>query len=283
MRLLSSVPVVPPAGKSFPPSLTSRLFWLTQVPQPCPFFPPFCRHRPGRGSHVRNGCWGGMRCSSFSSKHSDLSVVVLCTRSGHAAHHTDRHQGRVNHRQLTDPQSKRPRPASTADNPPTRKRPALRVWPRPAVLSLHCRTGHRGLKSMTEKLRGGRGGRGGGKAGGSASLLNVKHNGISVRSPGIVCRCARVSVHTTHHTERHPGRADRKQLSDPRSKRPGPASAGFSCSEPGCLVAASVPVNLCTVPRRHGRITHQPGVAPHEGFGPDLPCYPSTVARVIEV
>ena len=35
-----------------------------------------------------------------------------------------------------------------------RGRPVRRVWPRPAVLSLHHRTGHRGLKSMTEELGG---------------------------------------------------------------------------------------------------------------------------------
>ena len=68
------------------------------------------------------------------------------------------------------------------------------------------------------------------------------------------CVCFTVpEVHAAHHTESRPGRADHRQSSDPQSKRPKPASAGLQF-----LLTAYVPVSSCTVPRRHGRITHQP-------------------------
>ena len=40
------------------------------------------------------------------------------------------------------------------DNPPTRGRPERRVWPQTCRAILHCRIGHRGLRSMTEELGG---------------------------------------------------------------------------------------------------------------------------------
>ena len=52
-----------------------------------------------------------------------------------------------------------------------------------------------------------------------------------------------------------------------------PASTAFSCPETEFLLAASKPVNSCTVPRRHGRMTHQPQDVPYGGCGPDLPCH----------
>ena len=60
----------------------------------------------------------------------------------------------------------------------------------------------------------------------------------------------------------------------PRARNPG-------LHRPRCLrhsglffLAAQVPVNSNTVPRRHGRITHQPDDAPYGGRGPDLPSNP---------
>ena len=41
------------------------------------------------------------------------------------------------------------------------------------------------------------------------------------------------------------------------------------------LLAAHVPGDSYTAPRRHGRITHPPEDVPHGGFGPDLSCYPA--------
>ena len=77
-----------------------------------------------------------------------------------------------------------------------------------------------------------------------------------------------------YHTDRHPARADPKQLSSPQSKRPRPTPAAFSCSGPEFHLAANVPVNSCTVPRRHGSIHHPPEDILYGGIGPDLPCYP---------
>ena len=70
------------------------------------------------------------------------------------------------------------------------------------------------------------------------------------------------------------GRARYKQLSDPQSKRPRPAST--VCLMPGLelLLVAHVPVSSCTVPRRHGRINHEPEDVSQGGFGQDLPHYP---------
>ena len=66
------------------------------------------------------------------------------------------------------------------------------------------------------------------------------------------------------------------ELTDPQSQEtPGlhrPRCLTHSGHE--FLLAAYVPMNSCTSPRRHGRITHQPQDAPYGGFGPDLPCYP---------
>ena len=45
-------------------------------------------------------------------------------------------------------------------------------------------------------------------------------------------------------------------------------------SEPEFLLPANVPVNSCTAPTRHGRITHHLEDVPYEGFGPDQPCCP---------
>ena len=42
-------------------------------------------------------------------------------------------------------------------------------------------------------------------------------------------------------------------------------------SGPEFLLAASVPEDSCTSPRRHGSITHQPQDAAYGGFGPVLP------------
>ena len=53
--------------------------------------------------------------------------------------------------------------------------------------------------------------------------------------------------------------------------------------EPEFLVTAHVPVNSCTAPRRHGRITHLPEEVPHGGFWPRPAVLSSTVALVIEV
>ena len=58
------------------------------------------------------------------------------------------------------------------DFPQTRGRPERSFWPRPAGAILHCRTGHRSLKSTTEEL-----GDSELPAGGSASLFMVKHCG----------------------------------------------------------------------------------------------------------
>ena len=76
--------------------------------------------------------------------------------------------------------------------------------------------------------------------------------------------------HADHHTDRHPGRVDHKQLSDPSLHRP-PSHAW------------SLKSSWQTASRRHGRITHQPEDVPYGRFGPDLPCCLSTVARVIKV
>ena len=73
-----------------------------------------------------------------------------------------------------------------------------------------------------------------------------------------VSLCLRPGPHVAHRTERHPGRADHKESSDPKSKRLRPASAGeLSCPRSECPLAATAPVHSCTVPRRHGRITHR--------------------------
>ena len=73
-----------------------------------------------------------------------------------------------------------------------------------------------------------------------------------------VSLCLRSGPHVAHRTERHPGRADHKESSDPKSKRLRPASAGeLSCPGSECPLAATAPVHSCTVPRRHGRITHR--------------------------
>ena len=80
--------------------------------------------------------------------------------------------------------------------------------------------------------------------------------------------------HPARPTDHHPGRVEHRQLSDPKSKRPKPASAAFSCLEPEFHLAVHVVVNSCTAPRRRGRTTHQSEDVPYGGFGPDLPCYP---------
>ena len=49
------------------------------------------------------------------------------------------------------------------------------------------------------------------------------------------------------------GVRNHKQLFDPHSKRPRPASVAFSCPGPELLLAADVTVNSCTVPRLHGK------------------------------
>ena len=54
-------------------------------------------------------------------------------------------------------------------------------------------------------------------------------------------------------------------MSDPQSKRPRLASATCSCPEPEFLLAF-VPVSSCTVPPRHGKITHQPEDVPYGGI-----------------
>ena len=82
-------------------------------------------------------------------------------------------------------------------------------------------------------------------------------------------RCAVLQVGSTLLPH---GRAGYKQLFDLQSRRPSP-SAASSCPQPEFLLAASVPVSSCTVPRRHGRTTHQPESAPYGGSGPDLPCH----------
>ena len=69
---------------------------------------------------------------------------------------------------------------------------------------------------------------------------------------------------------------------------PGPRDPGMHrphASRPGLefLLAAHVPVNACAVPRGHGRTSHRPEDAPYRLLGPDLPCEPPLVARVIEV
>ena len=58
----------------------------------------------------------------------------------------------------------------------------------------------------------------------------------------------------------------------PRSKRPRPASAFFSCPGPEIYLETNV--------GRHERTTHPQEDVPHGGFDPDLP---STVARFIGV
>ena len=60
-------------------------------------------------------------------------------------------------------------------------------------------------------------------------------------------------------------RAGRRWIADPQSN---------SYSGLEFHLAACVPVNSCTAPRRHGRITHQPEDAPYGGFGSSLPCCP---------
>ena len=90
---------------------------------------------------------------------------------------------------------------------------------------------------------------------------------------GVLC-CARGRGHAAHHADRHPSRVDRKQLSDTQSKRPRLASAAFSCPEAEFLMAACVPMNSCTAPRRHERISHQPEDASCGRCGPDRPCCP---------
>ena len=85
----------------------------------------------------------------------------------------------------------------------------------------------------------------------------------------VLLRCAQGGDHAPHHTDRHPGRVDHWRLSDRQSKRPRPAPAAFSCPERELMLAAHVPVNSCTAPRRHGRVTHQPDEVPYGGFGPE--------------
>ena len=62
--------------------------------------------------------------------------------------------------------------------------------------------------------------------------------------------------------------------STPQCKRPRSASAAFSSTGPEFTFAAHVSVDSCRTPKRHGRITHQPGNVQYGGFCPDLPCYP---------
>ena len=51
-----------------------------------------------------------------------------------------------------------------------------------------------------------------------------------------------------------------------QSKRPSMHRPPFSCPEPKLFLAANVPMNSCTVPRRHGRKTHQPENAPYSSW-----------------
>ena len=102
-------------------------------------------------------------------------------------------------------------------------------------------------------------------------LGHLRHHRVVERH--CLC-CASSRVRAARHTERHPRHADHKQLSDPQSKRPRPASAAFSCPVPEFLLTSEVPTNSCTAPRVHGRITHQPEDDQYGGFGPDLQCYP---------
>ena len=62
----------------------------------------------------------------------------------------------------------------------------------------------------------------------------------------------------------------------PQCKRPRPASAAVPYPEPESLLAAYVPLNSCTAPKRRGRITHQTRERPFGGFGQDRCCSPPT-------
>ena len=55
----------------------------------------------------------------------------------------------------------------------------------------------------------------------------------------------------------------------PRAHRPPCRALSLEFS-----LAACVPVNSRTAPRRRGRITHKPEDVPYRGFDPELPCYP---------
>ena len=77
----------------------------------------------------------------------------------------------------------------------------------------------------------------------------------SAKSPMVVVQRLRLWGHAAHHTDRRQGRVDHRQLSDPKSKRPRPASGGLSCLR--LFLTAYVPENVLS-----------------GGCGPDLPCYP---------
>ena len=83
-----------------------------------------------------------------------------------------------------------------------------------------------------------------------------------------------VGIHDASPTARHPRRTDHRQFSDPQDKRPRPASAVFSSPGNEFLLTVHASLNSRTVPRCHGRITHQPEDVPHGGFDPHLPCCP---------
>ena len=95
---------------------------------------------------------------------------------------------------------------------------------------------------------------------------------VTIPVLGLLC-CGLSRVVAVHRTERHPGRVDHKQLSHTQQETQ--ACIGrLLCPGLEFPLAAHVPGNSCTAPRRHGRITHQPEDGPHGGFGPDMPCNP---------
>ena len=86
--------------------------------------------------------------------------------------------------------------------------------------------------------------------------------------------CTHGRAHAAHHSERHLGRVDHRQLCDPQSKRPKPAQAPFSCPGPEFLLAACASVNSCRVWRRRGSMTTNQGTSHAEGL--PRPAVPSS-------
>ena len=64
------------------------------------------------------------------------------------------------------------------------------------------------------------------------SILSSFHDPPQLLSSSFWFHCADGRVHAAHHTKRHPGRLDHKQLSASKSKRRRLASAAFSCPGP---------------------------------------------------
>ena len=95
----------------------------------------------------------------------------------------------------------------------------------------------------------------------------------SWRASCMLLCCAQRRGHAAHCTDRHPRWVDHRQLAFLQTKRFRACIAACSRTEPQFLLAAYVPMNSCTAPRRHGKITHQPEDVPY-GCGPDLPCHP---------